>query len=83
MGAGLGKGLGIALEKATKDTVAPEARRGLGEQDLASGSIEIVTSVAGGGMGGVGSALGSAITGSTVGSAVASTATSTVFSGKV
>jgi hypothetical protein len=84
-GAAAGKTIGIGFEKVAADVVDPKARKGVGEQTLVSGIIEVATNAAGGGAGGVARVIyqeTAGVTGSVVSKAVGSSATSaTLLSG--
>ena len=84
-GAAAGKAVGIGFEKATADAVDPRARKGVGEQTLMTGFIEVATNAAAGGAGSVGRVLyqeTAGVTGSVVSKFVSSSAASaTMFSG--
>ena len=86
MGAAAGKVVGIGFEKATMEVVDPRARKGVGEQTLISGIIEVATNAAAGGAGSVGKVLYQAESAGVAGSAVSkfmgsSAASATMFSG--
>lgn len=85
IGAAAGKVVGIGFEKATADTVEPNARKGVGEQTLVSGMLEVATNAAAGGVGGVGRVLyqeTAGVTSAAVSRIVGSSAASaTMFSG--
>ena len=85
LGAAAGKAVGIGFEKATAEAVDPRARKGVGEQTLASGFLEVATNAAAGGAGGVGRVLyheTAGITGTVMSRFVGSSAASaTMFSG--
>ena len=86
LGAAAGKVVGIGFEKATADSVEPKARKGVGEQTLVSGFIEVATNAAAGGAGSVGRVIyqetASATARTAVGKLVGTSAASaTMFSG--